>query len=101
MNNLTPELIAKAKATKSAQELLELAKANNIELTEEEAKTLAGKMLDEKIASLTMESGAEVTKLYTETINDGLEVTAIGYVSVVMRIDEQREVHINHEEVME
>ena len=39
MNNLTPELIAKAKAAKSAQELLELAKANNVELTEEEAKT--------------------------------------------------------------
>ena len=39
MKNLTPELIAKAKAAKSAQELLELAKANNVELTEEEAKT--------------------------------------------------------------
>ena len=39
MNNLTPELIAKAKATKSAQELLAVAKANNVELTEEEAKT--------------------------------------------------------------
>ena len=32
MNNLTPELIAKAKAAKSAQELLELAKANNVDL---------------------------------------------------------------------
>ena len=39
MNNLTPELIAKAKATKSAQELFELAKANNVDLTETEAKT--------------------------------------------------------------
>ena len=39
MKNLTPELIAKAKATKSAQELLELAKANNVDLTETEAKT--------------------------------------------------------------
>ena len=39
MNNLTPELIAKAKAAKSAQELLELAKANNVDLTETEAKT--------------------------------------------------------------
>ena len=39
MNNFTPELIAKAKATKSAQELLELAKANNVDLTETEAKT--------------------------------------------------------------
>ena len=39
MKNLTPELIAKAKAAKSADELLALAKANNVELTEEEAKT--------------------------------------------------------------
>ena len=38
MTNLTPELIAKAKAAKSAEELLALAEANNVELTEEEAK---------------------------------------------------------------
>ena len=37
MKNLTPELIAKAKAAKSAEELLALAKDNNMELTEEEA----------------------------------------------------------------
>ena len=39
MKNLTPELIVKAKAAKSAEELLALAKANNVELTEEDAKT--------------------------------------------------------------
>ena len=39
MKNLTPELIAKAKAAKSADELLALAKDNNVELTDEEAKT--------------------------------------------------------------
>ena len=39
MNNLTPELIAKAKAAKSVEEFLELAKANNVGLTETEAKT--------------------------------------------------------------
>ena len=39
MKNLTPELIAKAKAAKTAEELIELAKDNNVELTEEEAKT--------------------------------------------------------------
>ena len=39
MKNINPELIAKARATKSVEELLELAKANNIELTDEEAKT--------------------------------------------------------------
>ena len=37
MTNYTPELIAKARAAKSAEELFELAKANNVELTEEEA----------------------------------------------------------------
>ena len=39
MKSFTPKLIAKAKATKSTEELLTLAKANNVELTEEEAKT--------------------------------------------------------------
>ena len=39
MKNLTPELIAKAKAAESAEKLFEIAKANNVELTEEEAKT--------------------------------------------------------------
>lgn len=38
MKNLTPELVAKAKAAKSAEELLELAKVNDVELTDEEAK---------------------------------------------------------------
>ena len=39
MTSFTTELIAKAKAAKSPEELLELAKANGVELTEEEAKT--------------------------------------------------------------
>ena len=39
MKNFTPELIAKAKAAKSAEELLDIAKANSVELTETEAKT--------------------------------------------------------------
>ena len=39
MSNMNPELIAKAKAAKTAEELIELAKDNNVELTEEEAKT--------------------------------------------------------------
>ena len=34
MKNLTPELIAKAKAAKSAEELLALAKENSVEITE-------------------------------------------------------------------
>ena len=39
MKNLTPELIAKAKTAKNTEELLEIAKANGVELTAEEAKT--------------------------------------------------------------
>ena len=37
MNNLTQEMIEKAKAAKSADELLEIAKANDVTLTKEEA----------------------------------------------------------------
>jgi predicted ribosomally synthesized peptide with nif11-like leader len=37
--NVTPELIEKAKAAKSAEELLELAKENGVVLSEKEAKT--------------------------------------------------------------
>ena len=39
MKNFTPELIAKAKAAKSTEELLALAKTNNVDLSETEAKT--------------------------------------------------------------
>ena len=38
MNNFTSELITKAKTAANAEELFEIAKANNVELTEEEAK---------------------------------------------------------------
>ena len=39
MKNLTPEMIEKAKEAKSAEELLELAKENNVEMTADEAAT--------------------------------------------------------------
>ena len=39
MKNLTPEMIEKAKAAKTAEELLELAKASNVEMSADEAKT--------------------------------------------------------------
>jgi hypothetical protein len=39
MKNLKPEMIEKARKAKSAEELLELAKANNVEMTADEAKT--------------------------------------------------------------
>ena len=39
MKNFNAEMIDKAKTAKSADELLELAKANGVEITEDEAKT--------------------------------------------------------------
>ena len=39
MKNFTSELIREAKTAKSAEDLLALAKENNVEMTEEEAKT--------------------------------------------------------------
>ena len=39
MKNLTPEMIEKAKAAKTAEELLDLAKENNVEITADEAAT--------------------------------------------------------------
>ena len=39
MKNLTPEMIEKAKAAKTAEELLAVAKANNIDMTADEAAT--------------------------------------------------------------
>ena len=39
MKNLTPEMIEKAKAAKSAEELLAFAKENGVEMTEDEAAT--------------------------------------------------------------
>ena len=39
MKNLTPEMIEKAKAAGSAEELLEIAKAGGVEMTADEAKT--------------------------------------------------------------
>ena len=53
--NISKELIEKAKTAKSAEELLEMAKAENIELTEEQAvKALAqlnrnGELSDEEL----------------------------------------------------
>lgn len=44
MTSLTPEMIEKAKAVKNAKELLDLAKDNNIEMTEEETEICFAKL---------------------------------------------------------
>ncbi|MBQ3507357.1 MAG: Nif11-like leader peptide family RiPP precursor [Clostridia bacterium] len=59
MTNLTPEMIAKAKNTKTSEELIALAKENGIEMTEEEAKTFfaqlnppSGELSDDELADV-------------------------------------------------
>ena len=69
MKNVTPELIAKAKSAKSAEELFELAKANGIELTEEEAKTFFeqlntnGAVSDDELEAVSGGSGCSTVML--------------------------------------
>ena len=80
MKNLTPELIAKAKTAKSAEELFELVKANGGELTEEEAKTYfaqinaSGAISDDELDTVAGGKGCsgsedeeEVTKVPSST----------------------------------
>ena len=88
MKNLTPELIAKAKATKSAQELLALAKENNVEMTEEQAKiyfeqlNANGTVSDEVlnfVAGGSCPNNEEVTYEFGEIVCLKLPCTNCGY----------------------
>ena len=65
MKNLTPEMIEKAKAAKSAEELLALAKANGVEMTADEAKTY--------FAQLNPKSG-ELNDDDLDLVSGGVEV---------------------------
>ena len=67
MKNLNPEMIEKAKAAKSAEELLEIAKENSIEMTIEDATKIFSKLnspeselSDDELAK--MKHSAEVLK---------------------------------------
>ncbi len=44
MDKITPELIEKAKQAKTPEELIDIAKVNNVELTAEEAKAYFGQL---------------------------------------------------------
>ena len=73
MKNLTPEMIEKAKAAKSAEELLEIAKANNIEMTADEAATYfaqlnpkSGELNDDDLDNVA--GGACVTDVRWKTV---------------------------------
>ena len=80
MKNLTPEMIEKAKAAKSAEELLELAKANGVEMTADEAATYfaqlvptSGELNDDDLDNVA--GGAGGCQTYEEQgLKDGTKV---------------------------
>ena len=81
MKNLTPEMIEKAKAVKSAEELLALAKENDIEMTADEAATFfaqlnpkSGELDDDDLDSVAGGACAE-----REPIPYGTKVRVIGH----------------------
>lgn len=70
--------------------------------TSEEAYTLADKQLSEKLTALLMETGGEMSAMQKEVVEDDENITVKGHVSVIMRIDTQKEAQIvNNEEVTE
>ena len=80
MKNLTPEMIEKAKAAKSAEELLALAKENNVEMTADEAKTCfaqlnpkSGELSDDDLDNVAGGAGG----CGKSQINDGTMVRVI------------------------
>ena len=81
MKNLTPEMIEKAKAAKSAEELLALAKENNVEMTADEAATYfaqlnptSGELDDDDLDAVA--GGA--CDIYIGTIEDKANANAAG-----------------------
>ena len=81
MKNLTPEMIEKAKAAKSAEELLEIAKENNVEMTADEAATYfaqlnpkSGELSDDDLDSVA--GGACASKDEGVSIGDIVRVTS-------------------------
>lgn len=94
MTNFTPEMVEKARAAKSADELVALAKENNVELTGEEAKiyftqlnTRSGEISDEEFDNVAgggcksasgrtvVTSGCECfTGCYQPLLRDGCDI---------------------------
>ena len=81
MINLTPEMIEKAKAAKSAEELLALAKENGLEMTADEAATYfaqlnpkSGELSDDDLGNVA--GGA--CDIYIGTIEDKANANAAG-----------------------
>ena len=100
MKNITPEIIAKAKAAASADELLAIAKENGVELTLDEAKTYfdqisaSGEVADEELdlvaggCGTTFANGERVRLKYKRCSDCKSDIgiyylhTAAGHVSI-------------------
>ena len=80
MKNFTTKLIEKSKAAKSTEELLALAKENNVELTEEEAKTYfeqlnaSGAVSDDELEAV---AGGGSCPVIEESIPHGTHVRVV------------------------
>ena len=83
MNNLTPEMIEKAKAARSAEELLALAKENNVEMTADEAKTYfaqlnpkSGELSDDDLDNVAGGGCSVDVPVLDKTLADKVRVTS-------------------------
>ena len=91
--NFTPEQLTKAKAAKSAEELIALAKENGIELTEEEAaKYFAdlhkeGELADEELENVSGGSFCSNGSTYSSDPPYNLIVTAANRCSLYWEAD--------------
>ena len=83
MVNFTPELVATAKSAKSAEELFALAKANGVDLTEDEARTYFEQLhtnkelADDELDSVVGGSGCFDTPLTVSGLPEGTRVEVV------------------------
>ena len=94
MKNFTPELVAKAKTAKNAEELLEIARASGAELTVEEAKAYfeqlnaKGSVSDDELAGVVGGACGSISDTITagsivKVVNGNKCPTCSGVVGVV------------------
>ena len=70
MKNFNAEMIEKSKAAKSAEELLELAKASNVEMTADEVKTYFEQINANSLDDDLLEGVAGGWYIFNEDEND-------------------------------
>ena len=84
MKNLTNEIIEKAKAAKSAEELYEIAKANDVEMTDDEAVTYfaqlnptSGELDDDELDSVAGGACSNSDSKESSPVQNGTRVRVI------------------------